>query len=160
MSLNTDPTLTMERGQIWAYYVPDGLVHDTELSEICWKMKDGGLIPAVRFEVVCKAEPYNTRSKKCFLCLKEKIAILTALRDPENINRRSEIMGHCLHRDKSLLSSLNLRGYKPPDRTLQNVGQDRSLHQSFEDSSNDLEGSQDQNMGEGTSRLRSGNIWK
>ena len=96
---------------------------DTALSEFCWRWKDRGLTPKFRFEVICKAAEYNTKSKKCFLCIKEKIAILKAQEDPDNINSKSELVGHCLHRDKSLLSSLNLRGYRPPDIVFLDTGQ-------------------------------------
>ena len=42
---------------------------------------------------------YNTTSKKCNLCLNEKLAIID---DPDKnvLNKRSEVISQCRHRNK------------------------------------------------------------
>ena len=87
---------------------------DCQLSEYYWSFKDKGLQPKVKFEVISKAKEYNPKTKKCFLCTKEKLEIINSLHVPKKFICRSELMKHCLHRDKHLLSSLNLQGFKPP----------------------------------------------
>ena len=35
------------------------------------------------------------------------------INDPHNVNERSELMAKCLHRERHLLSHVNINGYKP-----------------------------------------------
>ena len=88
---------------------------DTGLSECVWMWKSRGLDPIIKFSVISKEKQFNPVSKKCLLCLKEKLAIMKVLEDPKNLNKKSDLMGYCPHRDKTLLSHINLMGFKPPD---------------------------------------------
>ena len=76
-------------------------------------MKARGLSPIVRFKTISKPKEYNRISKKCLLCLKEKLELTKVLNNPDNFNKKSELMGHCRHRSKYLLSSINTLGFKP-----------------------------------------------
>ena len=49
------------------------------------------------------AIPYSNISKKCFLCLHEKLVIITYPRQHELLNKRSEVFCKCLHENKYLL---------------------------------------------------------
>ena len=40
------------------------------------------------------------------------------LNDPENLNTRSELMGKCRHRNKFLLSNVNLKNFTPKEANL------------------------------------------
>ena len=86
--------------------------NDSGLAEQVWAWKESGLSPIIKFSVVCKQSEYNPLAKKCSLCIREKLHIMKALEDPNNLNHKKELMGHCLHRVKSLLSNINLIGYK------------------------------------------------
>ena len=86
--------------------------NDSGLAEQVWAWKETGLSPSIKFSVVCKQSEYNPLAKKCSLCIREKLHIMKALQDPNNLNHKKELMGHCLHRGKSLLSNINIIDYK------------------------------------------------
>ena len=86
---------------------------DCHLSMFVWKCKDKGFMPDIKFSVLKKQSAYSKELKKCFLCIAEKLEIMKRVNDPNNLNERSELMAKCLHRDKFLLSHVNLNGYSP-----------------------------------------------
>ena len=56
----------------------------------------------IKWSVVAKASPYICGSKRCDLCLMEKL--LTAKADPRTLlNQRSEIVSKCRHWNKLTL---------------------------------------------------------
>ena len=57
-----------------------------------------GAAQAIPQEVVRRAKPYSPEAGKCMLCIQEKLEIAKALEDPQNVNKKSELMGHCLHK--------------------------------------------------------------
>lgn len=79
----------------------------TELSKEFWRFKDRGVIPSIKWSVVCSASPYKCGGKRCNLCLAEK---LTILRGDKRfmLNKRSEILGKCRHTNKYKLKNVNL----------------------------------------------------
>ena len=74
----------------------------TELSKHIWKLKEEGVEDAesrIKWEIVQRAVPYKCGTRKCDLCLSEKLVIATA--DPNNmLNTRSELVSKCRHRNK------------------------------------------------------------
>ena len=71
----------------------------TELSKHMWELRDLGLEGEVRWEIAQRAAPYKCGSRKCDLCLTEKMVIATA--DPTTmLNKRSELVSTCRHRAK------------------------------------------------------------
>ena len=94
------------------------LQHDSALSEFVWTCKNKGFVPNIKFKVLAKAKEYSAESKKCYLCCKEKIEIMRNINDPENLNSRSELMGKCRHRNKFLLSHVNLKNFVPKETNL------------------------------------------
>ena len=70
-------------------------------------------MPDIKFSVLKKQSAYSKELKKCFLCIAEKLEIMKRVNDPNIPNERSELMAKCLHRDKFLLSHVNLNGYSP-----------------------------------------------
>ena len=50
----------------------------TSLSTYIWSLKDKGENPTVKWEVVKKCQPYVCGSRKCDICLTEKLCILSA----------------------------------------------------------------------------------
>ena len=85
--------------------------HETTLSSKYWEMKEKGLVPQVRWEIVRKARPYTPTTGRCGLCSTEKAAIILADREV-TLNSRNEVMGRCRHRNQHLLA--NWRG-RPPE---------------------------------------------
>ena len=72
---------------------------DTELSKYMWDLQDQGLLGTIKWEIAKRASPYKCGSRRCDLCLTEKLAI--ALADPTSLlNKRSEIISTCRHRRK------------------------------------------------------------
>ena len=49
--------------------------HDTELSKHIWSLKDGNIEFNLKWRIKTKATPYKCGSRKCDLCLAEKVAI-------------------------------------------------------------------------------------
>ena len=74
----------------------------TELSKFVWELKDKGEDFTIKWSVAAKASPYICDSKRCDLCLTEKLLIAKA--DPRTLlNKRSEIVSKCRHRNKFTL---------------------------------------------------------
>ena len=72
---------------------------ETELSKYIWDLKDQHQPYAIRWEVVQRAAPYKAGSRRCDICISEKLAIATA--DPRFLlNKRAEIISTCRHRAK------------------------------------------------------------
>ena len=71
----------------------------TELSKYVWELKDKGEDFTIKWSVAGKAALYICDSKRCDLCLTEKLLIAKAdLR--ALLNKRSEIVSKCHYRNK------------------------------------------------------------
>ena len=78
--------------------------HCTTLSAYVWKVKDRGKTPTVKFTILVKARPYNPVSRRCNLCTMEKL-LIAQCDESKFLNRRSEVVGKCRHRNKWVLAS-------------------------------------------------------
>ena len=78
--------------------------NQTELSKYVWNLKREGEIFRVRWDILRKAPAYSNLSKKCDLCLTEKLMIITADKS-KLLNKRSEIISKCRHENKFYLSN-------------------------------------------------------
>ena len=79
----------------------------TELSKAVWNLKDKGIEPAITWSIVCKAAAYKCGTKRCNLCIAEKLCILQA--DQQTLlNKRSEFVSKCRHRCKFKLKNVKL----------------------------------------------------
>ena len=70
-----------------------------ELSKHIWKVKDQGGNYRISWKIRKKATPYISGTKKCDLCLSEKLCILKAEK-PSLLNKRSELISKCRHENK------------------------------------------------------------
>ena len=77
--------------------------HRTELSKYIWKLKREGNIFRVGWDILRRAFAYSCVSKRCDLCLTEKLMILSADKSTL-LNKRSEIISKCRHQNKFCLS--------------------------------------------------------
>ena len=84
---------------------------DTRLSTHLWKLKGtNNQMPKLRWSVMKKSSPYSNISKRCMICLNEKLAIIQFEDHANLINKRNEAISKCLHQDKYLL-----KNYKSKD---------------------------------------------
>ena len=66
-------------------------MNKTELSKHVWNLKDHGLDNNLSWEIHEKASPYQCGSKRCDLCLLEKVFTICA--DPDTLlNKRTELL--------------------------------------------------------------------
>ena len=78
-------------------------MNETELSKYVWILKDNGLDNNLSWEIHNKASPYQFDSKRCDLCLSEKVSINFA--DLNTLlNKRTELISKRRHRNKLLLT--------------------------------------------------------
>ena len=78
---------------------------DTELSKEIWRLKEKNATFEVHWRIRRLCPSYEPSSKKCLLCLNEKMDILE--HDGNNLlNKRSEIISTCRHRLKHSLGDL------------------------------------------------------
>ena len=77
--------------------------NSTELhvSKYIWSLKDSNTEFSIVWRIISCASPYNSASKRCNLCLNEKLIIIF---EPHRctLNKRSELISSCRHRTKSL----------------------------------------------------------
>ena len=76
--------------------------NSTELSKHIWTLKENNIDHFILWHILSSRSPYNNASKRCNLCLKEKLLII---HPPElsSLNKRNEHMSSCYHRNKQLL---------------------------------------------------------
>ena len=78
---------------------------ETELSKYVWKLIDQNMTFNIAWKIITKTSPYSSGSRKCDLCISEKMFIATA--DPTTLlNSRAEIVSKCRHRNKFLLKKV------------------------------------------------------
>ena len=78
---------------------------NTEFSKEVWNVKEKNANFNVKWKVVNQYPAYNPVSKRCSLCLNEKLAILE--NEGNNLlNKRSEIISKCRHKNKYMLINL------------------------------------------------------
>ena len=72
----------------------------TELSKHIWTLKDNNIEHSISWRILSSHSPYNSSSKRCNLCLKEKFLIICR---PElsTLNKRNELVSSCRHRNKA-----------------------------------------------------------
>ena len=83
--------------------------NDTELSKEVWKIKDLKGTANLKWSIKGRYKSYNPLSKRCNLCLNEKLEIITHQGD-NLLNARSEVVSKCRHKNKFKLSNLTSEG--------------------------------------------------
>ena len=79
--------------------------HDTKLSTEYWNLKMKQLNPQISSKIKGIYKSYSPTSKRCNLCLTEKLQILD---DPDKhlLNKRSQTIPQCRHKNKHKLKIL------------------------------------------------------
>ena len=76
--------------------------NSTELSKHIWTLKNDNIDYSISWRVLSSSSPYNSSSKRCNLCLKEKFLIICRP-DLSSLNKRNGLVSSCQHRNKALL---------------------------------------------------------
>ena len=79
--------------------------NETELSKHIWHLKQNKTDFTIKWSIIKKSISY-TGSKRCNLCLEEKLNILKE-KDNCLLNKRSEIIPACQHKNRFQVKSLN-----------------------------------------------------
>lgn len=74
----------------------------TELSKYIWHLKDNNIDYSITWQTLASCSTYNTKSKRCNLCLREKLFIICQP-SMSSLNRRNELASCCAHRKRTLL---------------------------------------------------------
>ena len=72
----------------------------TALSEFIWQLKDNNTQFSTKWEIIKKSTPHNENSKRCQLCLDEKLEILKCIKTGHSLNKRRELFNRCMHQNK------------------------------------------------------------
>ena len=96
-------------------------MNSTSIAKHIWNRKDTtDITPDIKWSLVKHAPAYSNISKKCILCSKEKLAIITYPNLENLLNKKSELISKCRHENKFLL-----RNYKrvigTPDNDLDEI---------------------------------------
>ena len=76
--------------------------NSTELSKYIWELKDKNKDYNIQWTIITSAKAYNNISKRCDLCLTEKLHIMKGNKD-SLLNKRSEMISKCRHENKFYL---------------------------------------------------------
>ena len=82
----------------------------SKLYEAVWDLKDRGIHEfKVEWSIIAHETGFNKKTRKCQLCLREKVEILKALvKHTERVlNKRQELYRRCLYRRKHFLGDLS-----------------------------------------------------
>ena len=81
--------------------------HSTALSTYCWSLKESQKEYTIKWSVYRRATPYTNVTKRCNLCLAEKLAIIKSDKS-RSLNKRTELISKCRHENKFYLKHFNL----------------------------------------------------
>ena len=76
--------------------------NDCELSKEVWRIKDKGGTFLIKWDILQQLNSYSPTSKRCALCMAEKLSIIQHEGD-NLLNKRTEIISKCRHRNKFML---------------------------------------------------------
>ena len=76
--------------------------NSTKLSKHIWTLKENNIDHFILWHILSSRSPYNNASKRCNLCLKEKLLIIHQLQ-LSSLNKCNEHVPSCHHRHKALL---------------------------------------------------------
>ena len=102
----------------------------TELSNYIWKLQLKDMAYEIFWRKIFNASPYSTEAKKCALCAREKVEIMTLLRymPSRALNKKQQILGPCVHRNKHLLGNLDTKQIEEESKN--GIGQEQSTEAS------------------------------
>ena len=78
--------------------------NSTELSKHIWILKDNNTKFTINWSILATAPAYSNKSKRCHLCLTEKLYLVRA-KKPSLLNKRTELISKCRHENKFYLAN-------------------------------------------------------
>ena len=88
-----------------------------ELSKHIWTLKENNMDHFISWRILSSRSPFNSASKRCNLCLKEKLPIICQL-ELSSLNKGNELVSACRHRNKALLRNNWTKHWNLPPRLL------------------------------------------
>ena len=82
--------------------------NSTELSKHIWTLKDSNTNFTINWSILATAPAYSNKSKRCHLCLTEKLYLVRA-KKPSLLNKRTELISKCRHENKFYLANFTSR---------------------------------------------------
>ena len=79
--------------------------NSTELAKYIWKLKRDNIDFTIKWSIVERVNG-NANSKRCNLCLTEKLWIINSINDENCLNKKSEFINKCRHLNKVLLQNV------------------------------------------------------
>ena len=76
--------------------------HSTALSKHVWALKDNSNKFSIKWSIHRKATTYQNTTRRCNLCLAEKLAIIKADKS-QSLNKRTELVSKCRHENRYYL---------------------------------------------------------
>ena len=73
--------------------------HQTELSKYVWNLKDNHVDFNIKWTILTHAKPYSNVTKRCNLCIAEKLFIICHP-NLATLNKRTELISTCRHAKK------------------------------------------------------------
>ena len=80
--------------------------HSTTLSKHIWALKDANKAHSVTWSIQKRAASYTNQTKRCNLCLAEKLAIAKADKT-QALNSRTELVAKCRHENRFYLQNFS-----------------------------------------------------
>ena len=80
---------------------------NTELSKFIWNLKDNEKAYEIKWSIAAQARAYSNESKRCNLCLSEKLFFISNASNPSVLNKRTELISKCRHESCFYLSNFN-----------------------------------------------------
>ena len=77
--------------------------NSTELSKYVWQLKKEGEEFKITWSINRRAQAYSNTTKRCNLCLTEKLSIINADKTT-TLNKRTELVSKCRHQNKYYLA--------------------------------------------------------
>ena len=79
--------------------------NDTALSKYIWDVNSKNENPELKWSIIKKIPAYSNITKKCALCLHEKLTIVTHNNEKVLLNKNNELISKCRHENKFLLKN-------------------------------------------------------
>ena len=83
--------------------------NETELSKYVWHLKENNTDYTIKWSIIKNSISCTEGSKRCNLCLQEKLSILKE-KSKYLLNKRSEIVSACHHKNRFQVNHLTKKG--------------------------------------------------
>ena len=80
--------------------------NSTSLAQYVWDSQLNPT-PSIEWKILRQCRPYSQGQKACDVCITEKLEIIAHIKDPNNINKKTENKGtRCIHKKIFQLGSI------------------------------------------------------